>query len=481
MKRLKKVLTGILAATMVFSMGLTAAAAETTTQKATITIDSKNASNANPDAVITYTYYQILKADIVNSDQIAYYVTDDALATAVEGTGYFTVLRSADGSRYNVSLKKELQGKDVETLGKEIAVVLNTDAVKKAAKVTGTFESKNGSATKDLDPGYYLILSSLGTVAAVQTVGEVKINEKNSYPTVTKEDNKEFAQMFDTVVTYTLTVDVPASVAKKDITVVDTATDGLTLDSAVVAKVGETVVGEYKWSAPVDKNGKFEYTTVIPAETVAKYAGSQIVLTYTATVNEKAVVIEPELNSAHLVYDNYNSAETEPVDVRTLGVEIVKIDGTNSKALTGAEFTLWSAKENGNQIAVKKVVVKDEDSDNYRTYYRIAKAGETGENIVVDENGKATIVGLDATKYYLQEEKAPAGYNMIEERFELVINGKNQVANGKVESFDVKNYTGRTLPSTGGIGTTIFYILGGILIIAGVAYFMVRRKADAQA
>ncbi len=465
MKGLKKVLTGILAATMVFAMGITATAAEaTTTTTATITIDSKNSSNTNPDAVITYDYFQILKADIVSGEQVAYYVTDKKLADAVSGTGYFTAKKSADGSRYNVTLKDGLTGSD---LGEKIAAALNTDTVKGAVSVKGQFKSANGVAKQDLEPGYYLILSSLGTVAAVQTVGEVTINEKNSYPTITKADDKDFAQMFDTVVTYTLTVDVPKSVAKKPITVVDTATVGLTLDSKVVATVEGKEVGKYEWSEPVAKNGKNEYTTVIPEETVAKYAGSKIVLTYTATVNENAVVRVNEENSAHLVYDNYNSAETDHVDVATLGVEIVKVDGASGKAITGAEFTLWSAKEGGNQIAV----VKEGD------HYRVAKSTETGVNIAVDANGKATIVGLDATKYYLQEEKAPAGYNMIEDRYELVVNGTLTVP----EPIKIANFTGRTLPSTGGIGTTIFYILGGILIIAGVAYFMVRRKADAQA
>lgn len=465
MKGFKKLLTGILAATMVFAMGITAGATDVTTTTSSITIDSKNDSNQDPKAVITYNYYQILKADIVSGEQVAYYVTDAKLAAAVEGTGLFNVKLSADGSRYNVTLKND------KTKGEEIATALNTDAVKGAATVKGEFKSANGVAHQELEAGYYLILSSLGTVAAVQTVGDVRINEKNSYPTVVKQDDKDYAQMFDTVVTYTLTVNVPASVAKKAITVVDTATLGLTFDTAVKATVDGVEVGQYTWSAPVPTDGKNVYTTEIPAETVEKYASKQIVLTYTATVNEKAVVLVPEENTAHLVYDNYNSAETEIVDVRTLGVEIVKVDGTTSKTLTGAEFTLWDAENAGNQIAVVK------DGANYR----IAKAGETGENIVVDENGKATIVGLDAKTYYLQEEKAPAGYNMIEDRFKLVIDGVWQVSNGKVQSYNVANYTGQTLPSTGGIGTTIFYILGGILIIAGVAYFMVRRKADAQA
>ena len=85
MKGFKKLLTGILAATMVFAMGITAVATDTTTTtNASLTIDSKNDSNQKPDAVITYNYFQVLKADIVSGSQIAYYVTDTALADAVK-------------------------------------------------------------------------------------------------------------------------------------------------------------------------------------------------------------------------------------------------------------------------------------------------------------------------------------------------------------------------------------------------------------
>ncbi|WP_026516362.1 isopeptide-forming domain-containing fimbrial protein [Butyrivibrio sp. MC2021] len=467
MKGFKKLLTGILAATMVFSMGISAAATESTdAPKTSITIDSSNTSVSNPNAVITYDYFQIMKADIVNGDQIAYYVTEEGLAKALAATKLFVYSKSADGSRYNVKLADEKN----KPTGEAIAEALNTKAVKDQVKITGEFYSKNGVATQELAPGYYLILSSLGTVAAVQTVGEVKINEKNSYPTIGKEDDKDFAQMYDTVVTYTLDVKVPASVAKKTIKVVDTATVGLTFNKNITATVDGKTVAQYQWSDPVLTEGKNVYTTVIDEDVVAASKGKSIILTYTATVNEKARVCVPEQNTAHLEYDNYASAETDPVDVTTLGVKIVKIDGTNKKALTDAEFSLWDSLEGGNQIAVVK------DGNNYR----IAKDNEQGQVIAVDSEGKATIVGLDAKTYYLQEDKAPAGYNMLDARQELVINGELQLTEG-VQVVEVKNFTGSVLPETGGIGTTVFYLLGGILIIAGVAYFMVRRKADAQA
>ena len=80
--------------------------------------------------------------------------------------------------------------------------------------------------------GYYYIESSLGTKVAVQTLSPVTINEKNNYPSITKADDKEFAAIDDTV-TYTVEVAIPETVAAKEITIYDTITQGLTLNTAV--------------------------------------------------------------------------------------------------------------------------------------------------------------------------------------------------------------------------------------------------------
>ena len=475
MKGIKKLLTGILAATLVMGASITAFATEadtTTTTSASITITNEN-NNTGDAATITYTYYQILKADVLavtndgatQEEKAAYYVKSETLADLLEETNLFTVTQSSTEERWNVELK------DSTTSASDIVAALNTDAFKKAASATNTFTTgENGKATSgNIEPGYYLILSSLGTTAAVQTLGDVTINEKNTYPTVTKEEDKDTAQMFDTIVTYTVTVAIPSSVASKDIVVYDTATDGLTLGNEVTATVNGKKIAAYTWtlSSTDETTGPNTYSLTIPKDTVTYYAGSSIVLTYTAVVNENAKVLKPEENTAYIEYDNYTSAKTEPAKVVTLGFNIVKVDGNDDEALTGAEFTLWDSSTDGNQIAL----VYDEKAK----AYRVAKDGESGVNVVVDENGKATIIGLDATTYYLQEEVAPTGYNKLTARQEVVISSTTAL-----EDATVQNFSGSVLPSTGGIGTTIFYIVGGILIVAGVAYFMLRRKSQAE-
>ena len=94
--------------------------------------------------------------------------------------------------------------------------------------------------------------------------------------------------------------------------------------------------------------------------------------------------------------------------------------------------------------------------------------------IVTVASEKITVEGVDSKNYELLETEAPLGFNKIDSRIAITILTDNTLIK------EVENFSGSVLPSTGGIGTTIFYILGGILIVAGVAYFIVRRKASAE-
>ena len=482
MKAFKKLLTGILAATMIMGASITAFATDATTS---ITITNEN-NNSGEIKEITYNYYQILKADVknvttTNGDQqtgtAAYYVESETLAKLLKDTGLFTVTKSADNSRWNVELTNS------NTSAATILEAVNTDSFKNAAPVKGTFNNlgADGKATDkasvSVEAGYYLVLSSLGTKAAIQTLGAVTINEKNTYPTVEKTEDRDVDSMFDakTPIQYTVKVNIPASVAEKDIVVYDVATKGLTINPAVTAKVdGKELEGTYAWTKVDSKStaDKTVFSLTLSKDVVKANAGKTVVLTYTGTPNENAVVLVPEKNTAYIEYDNYTSAETEEVTVTTLGFRLLKVDGADKKTpLTGAEFTLWD--KDGNQVKVVSCTAVVEGKE--VKAYRVAKDNETAENIVVDENGKAVVIGLDAKTYELQEEVAPKGYNLLTSRVDVVVSKTTTL-----ETVTVENNSGSVLPSTGGIGTTIFYILGGLLIIAGVAYFMLSRKKMAE-
>lgn len=482
MKKFKKIFAAIAASALVAAMSFTSMAA------ASITINSTAAPGTTDNT--TYTYYKILNADILYNKEneiqsVSYYIDSEDeknLHEEIAKTNLFDVKMSADGSRWIV------EAKNANTItAEEIITAFNKEDILDKAIATGTFEqqkSGSGSSTtvkavkNDLTDGYYLIKSSLGTVLAVQTTGSkgVVIDEKNAYPSLTKTEDKETAS-YGEKIEYTVNVSIPASAAANDIKVVDTMSTGLTpfdgnadnlLD--VTAKVGETVLSGTE-AVTVSNNDK-EINITIPAVAVDKYKGQIVTLTYQAVLNNNAQPTKAESNSAYLTYANYKSLISS-VDVTTYGFELTKVDGAKKdptdrfipKAAGDAEFTLWDAQKEGNQIKV---------SLNSGNKYRVLTSRETETKIYAGGiNHSATIEGLAAGTYYLQEDKAPTGYNKLAERKPIiVVSDKNVADKNKVE---VENNAGIKLPSTGGMGTTVFAIVG-LLVMAGAAVTLIIKK-----
>lgn len=171
----------------------------------------------------------------------------------------------------------------------------------------------------------------------------------------------------------------------------------------------------------------------------------------------------------------YNSKELNggSTDTETYYFDLVK-DNDKDEVLEGAEFKLYDAETSGNEIPVVKV------SDGV---YRVAVTGETG---VAIEAGTVRIQGLDGTKtYYLEEIKAPAGYNILTSRVAVQMESADHpatVENNKYVSggVEVVNQRGAELPSTGGIGTTIFYVIRAILVIGAGILLVTRRRMSSK-
>ena len=149
----------------------------------------------------------------------------------------------------------------------------------------------------------------------------------------------------------------------------------------------------------------------------------------------------------------------------------MKTDGDN-KVLDGAEFKLYDAKTGGNEIPLVKVS---------NGVYRFAKDGEQAVDTITTVNGQLEIKGFDAnTIYWLEETKAPEGYNKLAGRVEIAVKDANidaTVSGGIWQSGGVHiiNNTGSELPSTGGIGTAIFYALGGALVLGAIVFLSRKR------
>ena len=145
--------------------------------------------------------------------------------------------------------------------------------------------------------------------------------------------------------------------------------------------------------------------------------------------------------------------------------------------LAGAKFTI-SKSENGTD-PINLIKLTDATKPNT---YRVAKADRATTaitEITTETTGKFTIQGLDSDTYYLTETKAPGGYNKLKDAVKITIANDGTVKVGEntttVTEVQIENKTGTKLPSTGGIGTTVFYVVGGILAV-GAAVLLVTKK-----
>ena len=456
---------------------------------ASITINSTAGEDVETDTT-EYTYYMILEAEIEDATKVtvdeetgestaattgddvprvSYFVTTSDRATALEGTNLFTVTKAADADKWYVALK------DSSTTGEAIATALNGI---KSSFPSGTFAQTEpgGTATKEgLAPGYYLITSTLGDVLAVQTLADITINTKNDYPTVDKTipDTDKSAQIGDTI-TYTIEVYVPESACDK-IVVTDTMTEGLTFAS--LTSVKSNAEGTPDVNNTFAKTDDQNFTITFDKETVEANKGNTITIIYTALLNEKAVVDVEDDNDAdntsndNTVKINYgNNFESKPVTVETDTQKFTfdKIDATDNTKLPGAVFELQLE-----GTALKLIEVAAGET------YRIATAEEIDDENTetvtqITTTGKViTINGVDGDKeYQLVETQAPTGYNMPENPTTKVT-----PATDNTTEITIENNKGTVLPSTGGMGTTIFYVIGGLLIIGAGIVLVARRKA----
>ena len=457
------------------------ALATSTPSTPSITIIPTNTEALTESLEIDYTYYRILEADIEkdpevaedgstsNHGAVAYYVTTENRANALNDTGLFNVTKVDGQEKWYVELK------DANTSADALVEAFTASSFPLDQFPTGNFRKgteEEKASSGSVSAGYYYIASSLGTKIALQTLTAVTINEKNSYPEIEKKDDKEYAAI-DEEVEYTVTVIIPESVSNKAITIYDTITKGLTLNTAVT--VTGAVDDPAYTSATFDENSEYtgtdekQYTIVIPADTVLANKGKTLTFIYKAKVNENAVVLEKEHNKAHLKYDNYTTVDKD-TDVTTLAFDLQKVDSNGTTVLTGAEFKLYDAETDGNEI---KVILKEAASNenNQIAVYRVAKEGEDGVAIAA---GTARIEGLTEKNYYLEETKAPTGYNPLNGRITAAASANTSTS---VIDYKVENNKGTELPSTGGMGTTIFYVVGGLLIIGAAIILVARRKA----
>lgn len=500
-KAIKKLLAALLAVAMLCAMAVPAFAASSSN-------DGKITIN-NAVSGQTYTIYRILELEYDQTNNAYRY-------TAVAAWNAFINTRSSDLKVDNATGTVTWVNSDKNN---------NSSAIQNFADAAGKWASNNTIANDgsqkasgstvtftDLPLGWYLVVSSLsnGAICSIGTTDkEVTINEKNGAPTVDKEVLEDSTNTYgkgndadvgDTV-TFRATIKVTDG-DPKNYVLHDKMSDGLTFKG--ITSVTRTNAGtstsdtlnenthytlKQGAGVTVDPNCTFELAF---KENVLK-PNDVVVVEYTAVINEKAVIGSTgNPNEATLEYKDGTRGTSSSTKTYTWKIDIYKYfqdSAGTKKPLKDATFVLYR-----------------QNSSNTPEYAKISAdkiewgtEKEQATPLTSDKEGKIAISRLDADTYYLEETKAPTGYNPLTSPIEIkiehstmnetsasaTITYKQQGTEDSATNItstenrvEVENKTGTTLPSTGGMGTTLFYVVGGGLMVAAIVLLVTKKRME---
>lgn len=486
MKKLKLIFATLLAAFLAFTGGKALA----------YDITVENGGNG------TYESYQIFTGTLSEDGK--------TLSNIEWGNGITEAGQTALQTKYGVSSATEL----AEVLGAEDFTASQAEEFAKAA---GQYLQNAGGLT-GLAAGYYLVQNAtVGDNEAytnyiLQVVNDVTVEPKTSVPTVVKkvqdtnDTTGETTDWQDSAdydindsVPFQLTATLPDNVDSYDhyyVEFSDTLSKGLTFNEVTSVKVGDTTLTSDQYTVTTTSNSDGT-TTLSVVITDVKGVGAtvtsstKVVVEYNATLNSDAVIgSEGNPNTVKLIYSNNpnntgdgtskpdDTTETpeDTVIVFTYKVVVNKVD-QNGDALKGAAFTLYKKDSSGNWNEVETI-----------------SAGDTTT---------FTFSGLDDGDYKLSETTTPNGYNTIDD-VEFTVTADHDVESdspalnslsGDVTTGEltftsnttdgslttnVVNKKGSVLPSTGGMGTTILYVVGTILVLVAGILLVTKKRMDAK-
>lgn len=470
MKTMRKLFAVLLALAMTLALAVSAFAADT----GSITI-------TNPQGNHTYTAYKIF--DVTYSGKNYSYTisnTDAAFSTVkayadVAANG-LTLTAVANTNKYNVSIGAGFSAAS-------FAQHLKTNV---GSLGTGTAFTKAGDTMKasDLTLGYYFVSGTSGAVCELATAKDIQIRDKNEVPQIEKTVNDDDGTVeIGQVLTYTITGKVPSTKGYTEFTyqVTDTMTEGLTFNKDVKVTIGGTDVTA---AATITNNGN-GFVASVNMMSYQDKIDAPVVITYTATVNEKAIVNDKETNTAVLKYSN-NPADKDSYDESTVTVDVFSFNIVINKYATGNENT---------KLEGAKFVLKKGANGPYYKYDAATKivswvdAKADATEVTTGADGAARFDGLEAGTYYLEETVAPAGYNQLTKGITIVLdkNGSATIdgaasAPGAAHSLTagVANSTGTVLPETGGTGTVIFVALGALAVICAGVFLVTNKRMSKE-
>ena len=509
MRHLKKFASLILALVMALALAVPALAASGTsaTERGTITID-----NAIPEH--SYTIYQIFElvsySDVTtgtNDNGTTYPTGNFSYKVTAEWKEYISGLTKTDGTKYfeldanDMLVKSNLTDGEAAQFAKDALAWAETHPeLTSTTKKAGQADEGKETTTVVFDNislGYYLVDSTAGALCSLNTTApNATIKEKNEQPTVEKEVKEDSTDTWgdsndaDIGQTVEFQTTITAYAGAENYILHDKMDSALRFNGVtkIVKNPGETVLSNPADYTVVTENLDDDCTfhvvfTQSFLDTLADE--DEIVVSYTATLTADAKVGEGLINDTRLEYGNKHFTEWDRTKTYTWKIQLYKYTGDLAKEedipLAGAEFQLKNSKG--------EVVKFDKINDNTYKY----NANGEYESVVTPADGNISFEGLDEGTYTLTELNAPDGYNKMVGDITVVISHNEDTTETteltyKVEStqngvvsegtVNVLNQSGPRLPSTGGIGTTIFYVVGGLLAAGAVILLITKRRMN---
>ena len=469
---MKKFFAILLSLVLMLSLAVPAMAAETTKVagvegNASITV---NLPEVPEDATAdnTYKIYKVFDAT-TSGDNISYKLVSGK-TTAPAG---FSVDTAGNVTYAGGAEVKELTAADISAIAR---YVTEGDLV---ATVTTTAADK--SFTVDgLPYGYYYITTTTGSVVTINsTKPDAIVSDKNEIPTLDKkitgansadQDGKKALAQVGTSVEYTVTIEVKKGAINYEFH--DKMENVLKYNNDVEVKVDNTVIAETNYNKTTV--GDDTITIKFDNTWISTQVGKTITITYSATITSDALHTDPAKNTAWLEYGDTNSTNKTPVketEVYNAKFTVTKKDGAG-KPLAGAGFVIKNAggKYYKYTAATTDTVAKIEWVDSI---------DDATEHISDAEGNVAPFTGLPNGTYTLVEKTVPAGYNKADDSTFTIAEHDYTAANLEQDT-NVVNKAGSILPETGGMGTTIFYAVGGVMVAAAVVLLITKKRMGAE-
>lgn len=494
MKLIKKIAAIMFAFMMIVSMSCNVKAEEGEygIDKGTITIN-----DAQKDQ--TYRIYRILRLESFSEGNYSYTVENEWKNFFVEGAEGFNYMTEDKNGFMSFKNDMNTEEKVREFAQKALLFAKGNNGVSNIESITA---NSSKVEFKNLELGYYLVDSTVGALCNLTTTNlNATIQEKNGLPLLEKYvfdktydqyRNSNAAELGDTV-KFKTTITAKPGVEKY--TLHDTMDNGLTFKNDLEVKIDNVKIPDNKMAITYGTNNQDRCTFEIKFDD--NYLNSlfseekkelNTVATYTATVNKGAT--NENDNKVKLEYGDNNYLE-DSTKTFTFSIPVFKYTKTDTP-LAGAVFVLSKDAEGDTAYSLIHVGT-NEGYDVYRLATDEDADSDKLNEISTTDTGKFKITGLRDGVYYLKEVKAPKGYNLLKDSQKIVISelgginlggnyNNGAITGGIMQTGDVKvqNKSGTLLPSTGGAGTTMIYLVGALLVLGSGVVLASKRRSNSK-